>query len=154
MRALIDDGIIKQEVCSNENGNIYVFRFQIFQLSESKFVIRPLEILFRPKENNEDGTFLTKFKYNDDTHSEIAEQDGENQYIDLLDYIYKNHYQMCNNLVSTCIGVFSNDSDTVNIYYLRPSGILLKLIEFDKVEFKIDLYDDNGNIIVTLSDDD
>ena len=79
MRALIDNGIIKQEVYSNENGNIYIFRFQIFQLSESKFVIRPLEILFRPKENNEDGAFLTKFRYNDDTHSKIAEQDEENQ---------------------------------------------------------------------------
>ena len=153
MRALIDNGIIKQEVCSNENGNIYVFRFQIFQLSESKFVIRPLEILFRPKENNEDGAFLTKFKYNDDTHSEIAEQDEENQYIDLLDYIYKNHYQMCNNLVSTCIGVFSNDSDTVNIYYLHSSGLFFRLIEYNKVMYKMDVYDDNGNIIDTLVDD-
>lgn len=152
MRALIDNGIIKQEVCSNENGNIYVFRFQIFQLSESKFVIRPLEILLRPKENNEDGAFLTKFKYNDDTHSEIAEQDEENQYIDLLDYIYKNHYQMCNNLVSTCIGVFSNDSDTVNIYYLHSSGLFFRLIEYNKVMYKMDVYDNNGNIIDTLVD--
>lgn len=153
MRALIDNGIIKQEVCSNENGNIYVFRFQIFQLIESKFVIRPLEILFRPKENNEDGAFLTKFRFNDDTHSKIAEQDEENQYIDLLDYIYKNHYQMCNNLVSTCIGVFSNDSDTVNIYYLHPSGLFFRLIEYNKVMYKMDVYDDNGNIIDTLVDD-
>ena len=153
MRALIDDGIIKQEVCSNENGNIYVFRFQIFQLSESKFVIRPLEILFRPKENNEDGAFLTKFRYNDDTHSKIAEQDEENQYIDLLDYICKNHYQMYNNLVSTCIGVFSNDSDTINIYYLHPSGLFFRLIEYNKVMYKMDVYDDNGNIIDTLVDD-
>lgn len=153
MRALIDNGIIKQEVYSNENGNIYVFRFQIFQLSESKFVIRPLEILFCPKENNEDEAFLTKFRYDDDTHSEIAEQDEENQYIDLLDYIYKNHYQMCNNLVSTCIGVFSNDSDTVNIYYLHPSGLFFRLIEYNKVMYKMDVYDDNGNIIDTLVDD-
>lgn len=153
MRALIDNGIIKQEVYSNENGNIYIFRFQIFQLSESKFVIRPLEILFHPKENNEDGDFLTKFRYNDDTHSKIAEQDEENQYIDLLDYIYKNHYQMCNNLVSTCIGVFSNDSDTVNIYYLHPSGLFFRLIEYNKVMYKMDVYDNNGNIIDTLVDD-
>ena len=46
MRALIDNGIIKQEFCYQVNGDIYLFRFQIFQLSESKFIIRPLEDLF------------------------------------------------------------------------------------------------------------
>ena len=154
MRALIDNGIIKQEICYQVNDGIYLFRFQIFQLSESKFIIRPMENLFCPKKNNEDGAFFTIFKYDDDTHNRIAVQDNENQYIDLLDYIYENYNQACNNLVNVCTGVFNNNSATVTIYYLRPSGILFKLIEFDKVEFKMDLYDDNGNIIVTLSDDD
>lgn len=154
MRALIDNGIIKQEICHQVNGDTYLFRFQIFQLSESKFVIRPMENLFCPKKNNEDGAFFTEFKYDNDMHNKIAVQDREIQYMDLLDYIYENYYQICNNLVSVCTGVFNNNSNTVTIYYLRPSGILVKLIEFDKVEFKMDLYDDNGNIIVTLSDDD
>ena len=154
MRALIDDGIIKQEICYQINGDTYLFRFQIFQLSESKFIIRPLEDLFCPKENNEDKAFFTKFKYDDNTHSKIAVQDKENRYMDLLDYIYENYNQACNNLVNVCTGVFNNNSTTVTIYYLRPLGILFKLIEFDKVEFKMDLYDDNGNIIVTLGDDD
>ena len=154
MRALIDNGIIKQEICYQVNDGIYLFRFQIFQLSESKFIIRPMENLFCPKKNNEDGAFFTIFKYDDDTHNRIAVQDNENQYIDLLDYIYENYNQACNNLVNVCTGVFNNNSTTATIYYLHPSGILFKLIEFDKVEFKMDLYDDNGNIIVTLSDDD
>ena len=153
MRALIDDGIIKQEICYQVNGDTYLFRFQIFQLSESKFIIRPLKDLFCPKKNNEDKAFFTKFKY-DDMYSKIAVQDKENRYMDLLDYIYENYNQVCNNLVNVCTGVFNNNSTTATIYYLHPSGILFKLIEFDKVEFKMDLYDDNGNIIVTLGDDD
>ena len=154
MRALIDNGIIKQEIYYQVNGDIYLFRFQIFQLSEFKFIIRPLEDLFCPKENNEDKAFFTKFKYDDNTHSKIAVQDKENRYMDLLDYIYENYNQAYNNLVNVCTGVFNNNSATVTIYYLHPSGILFELIEFDKVEFKMDLYDDNGNIIVTSSDGD
>ena len=151
MRALTDNGIIKQEICYQVNDGIYLFRLQIFQLSESKFIIRPIENLFCPKKNNEDGTFFTIFKYDDDTHNRIAVQDNENQYIDLLDYIYKNYNQICNNLISVCIGVFNNNSNTVTIYYLHPSGISFKLIEFDKVKFKMDVYDNNGDIIVALN---
>lgn len=154
MRAILDNGIIKQEIHSSSPHGIYVFRFHVFQLSESIFVIRPLETLFCPKENNEEEAFFTKFKYDDDMYSKIAVQDKENRYMDLLDYIYENYNQVCNNLVNVCTGVFNNNSTTATIYYLHPSGILFKLIEFDKVEFKMDLYDDNGNIIVTLSDDD
>lgn len=152
MKILTDNGIIKQEICSDETDGIYIFRFQILQISESRFVIRPLEALFCPKENNEDEAFFTKFEYNDDTHSKIAAQDIKTKYEDLIDYIYKTNYPTCNNLVSVCSNIFRNNSNTVHIYYLYPSGTLFKIIEYDKTKHKIDMYIDEDTV-VTLDND-
>lgn len=151
MRTILDNGIIKQEIHSSSPHGIYVFRFHVFQLSESIFVIRPLETLFCPKENNEEEAFFTKFKYNNDAHSRtIDDQEEKVEYKDLLDYIYKNSHQMGNNLTSICVHAFYNNSNSISIYYLHPSGMLLKLIKYDKIGYKIDLYGSDGNIIDTI----
>ena len=151
MRALIDNGIVKQEISSSSQHGVYIFRFHVFQLSGSKFVIRPLESLFCPKENNEDGAFFAKFKYNDDMHSKISTQE-EVEYRDLLDYIYKNDRQMYCNLVSLCTNVFGNSSNLISIYYLHPDGALFKLVDYDSTEYKIYVYNKSGNIEYTIED--
>lgn len=160
MQMVDTNGIITYETYNEMDDGNHIFKFQIIQLSEYIFAIRPLETKFCPKNDN-DGSIVTQFEYDNNIHEKIAIQYDidcvENHYISFLNYIYNNIYTVLSELSSICKYVFrkiASPDHVFYIYYLHPDGKLIKLIRCNWKELDMEAYDDSGNIIAKINNGD